>query len=132
MIGPLTIRQVLRRLAPDVRLTPETETAVRAALQSRDAGTPWYLRLLMAFGAWIGTWFLLGFVLGILAIPFGGRIEGTAMLIGLSLMGGGVALRRMSPHDFVNQLALVLSLTGKACSLAAWARRPGRPAPPPR
>ena len=65
---------------PTSALTPETETAVRAALQSLDAGTPWYLRVLMAFGAWIGTWFLLGFVLGILAIPFGGRIEGTAIV----------------------------------------------------
>ena len=113
MMRPMTVRRVLERLAPEVVLTAESEGAVRDALRQLRTGSPWYLRVLMAIGAWIGTSFLLSFVVGLFALILDGEIEGAMLLFGLVLMGGAVALRRQVENDFLHQLALVVSFTGQ-------------------
>jgi uncharacterized membrane protein len=113
MMRPMTVRGVLDRLAPEVVLTAESEGAMRDALRQLRTGSPWYLRVLMAIGAWIGTSFLLSFVVGLFALILDGEIEGAMLLFGLVLMGGAVALRRQVENDFLHQLALVVSFTGQ-------------------
>lgn len=113
MIGPLTVREVIDALAPDVRLTPEAGDRAREGLRSLSAGTPWYLRALMGFGAWVGTWFLLAFVAALLALVLGSEVDGAAVIVGVGLVALAVALRRNATSDFLCQLALVVSLTGQ-------------------
>jgi uncharacterized membrane protein len=107
------VREVLMELSSEVPISPEAAHPMRAALQVLDVGTPWYLRVLMAFGAWFGTWFLLSFVIAVLALPFGNVPEAAAIVIGLGLMGAAVALRHAVAHDFLQHVAVILSLTGQ-------------------
>jgi hypothetical protein len=113
MSASLTVREVLTALSAEVPISPEAATPMRAALQALDVGTPWYLRVLMAFGAWFGTWFLLSFVFALLAIPFGNELEAAAIVIGLGLIVAAVALRHAVANDFLQHAALIVSLTGQ-------------------
>lgn len=117
MMRPPTIGEVLASLSSDVALTPEATERARVAVASIEAGAPWYLRLLMGIGAWIGTWFMLAFVLGALAVVFEGAIEAAAILCGLVLIAAAVWLRRRTPNEFLQIGALVVSLTGQALFL---------------
>jgi MFS family permease len=109
----LCVREVLDRLSPGVELPPEAATRARDAVQALGTGTPVYVRVLIGFGAWVGTWFLLSFVLGMLALVFRGQLAGGAALLGLVLVAGGVALRRSLPAELARQVSLVLSFTGQ-------------------
>jgi hypothetical protein len=113
MTRPPTIREVLVALGMDATLAPEAVDRVRASVAAIDVSTPWYLRLLMGLGAWVGTWFFLGFVLGFLALILEGAVEVASILLGLGLVAGATWLANQRRHEFLEQIALVVSLTGQ-------------------
>jgi uncharacterized membrane protein len=74
--------------------------------------SPWYVKVLLAFSGWLAALLLLCFI----GIGFDLIIENsTAMLItGGMMIGGAFALLRISKNEFVEHLALAVSLAGQA------------------
>jgi hypothetical protein len=107
-----SVREVLVRAHGE--LSPEVEGLARDALEAHArAETPWYLRLLVGMGAWIGSWFLLAFAFGFLALILSGAVEQAAVVMGAALVMAGVGLRRAGSGELVRQLSLVGSFTGQ-------------------
>jgi uncharacterized membrane protein len=104
-----TIRQVLTQLqAEGVRL-PEYDPQ-RVFRVQPPASSPWYVRLFAGFGAWTAAILLVAFLFAAEIV----ENEGVALVLGLMLCAGMVALSRTrSTNDFVQQLGLSLSLVGQ-------------------
>jgi hypothetical protein len=84
----------------------------RAALASRkDAttGMPWFVRVLTGFGAWLASLFLIAFLS--LGVVVGEEVG--AIVLGLLLTGGAIAVRRAGNNVFLTQLALSTGLAGQ-------------------
>jgi len=114
MIPATSIRGVLAE-AMDRRLLPVgTDDRARAALQAAAQDhMPWYLRVLIGGAAWVGAWFLLGTLLGIVGMAIGERIDAVAVVLGLMLMPAGVALGHASRGELQRQASLVSVITGQ-------------------
>ncbi len=82
----------------------------RAQLEEGSA-TPWFVRLLVGFGAWTAGLML---AVGLGAILALGRSGAALLIVGLALCAGGAALRQASKGDFSAQFALSMSLAGQA------------------
>ncbi|HYO60146.1 DUF4401 domain-containing protein [Archangium sp.] len=110
-------------LKPSLRdvLPAEFQDAARTALASREdatTGMPWFVRVLIGFGAWLASWFLMAFLsLGVVV----GKEVG-AIILGLLLTGGAAILRRMGSNVFLTQLALSTGLAGQGLFIGGvWA-----------
>ncbi|AMY07153.1 putative membrane-anchored protein [Luteitalea pratensis] len=114
MMPVVSIRSVLAE-AIDKDLVPADahERASAALHGAAQDHLPWYLRVLIGGGAWVGAWFLLGTVLGLVGLAIGQRIDAVALLLGLALMPAGVALRTAARSELQRQSALVSVLTGQ-------------------
>jgi len=111
-----SLREVLLRLreqgavAPDA--APRAMTAMEAYWRSTSA-TPWYVRVLIGFGAWLAACFLCIFFGVVMDFR---KLDGF-VFIGLLLCGGTVGLRYLSSHVFMSQLCLAFCLAGQALFL---------------
>lgn len=115
MTGGPTLHDVLHAAGRPVN--PEDEARLRTAL-ARSGGTmPWYVRVLIGGGTWLGTLFLLGFFFLLLGDAFTDPTT-PAIGLGLPMVAAAVGLQRLR-GDFVRQLALVLSLTGQLLVIVA-------------
>lgn len=102
---------------------PLWETLLEAGLVQGDAPatdtieSPWYVKALLAFSGWLAAMFLLGFV----GVGFRFIMEsGLASLItGGVMMSAAYAVLRIPKNEFVEHLALAMSIAGQA--LAVWA-----------
>lgn len=95
-------------------LPADAHERARAALaQAAREDTPWYLRVLIGGAAWFAALFLLGAVLGLVALALGDRVDVAAVLLGLGMMPAGVLLRAGSRHELGRQTALVLVICGQ-------------------
>ncbi|PTQ90345.1 DUF4401 domain-containing protein [Agitococcus lubricus] len=107
----MTDEQLWQRLRQAQLVTGECpETTIEAH--------PWYLRVLQGLTGWFAAWFLLASVF----IFFKDVIEYkaiTLMLGGFCLLAA-YAIYRASQSDFIQQFALVLSLTGQSLAIFAW------------
>jgi uncharacterized membrane protein len=113
MNTPFTLGQVLSGLDAKGLTHPETyqEDASRLTPDSKNPGSPWFVRLFIGMSAWIASLILIAF-LGMANII---REPGQALFLGLILCAFTVALNRFGPrNDFLGQFALAFSLTGQA------------------
>ena len=95
------------------RLLDEAKAAQAEALMGKlRAVQPWYVRAMVAAGAWLASLLLIGFVAGF------GIMVGGYVIVGLALIVGAVLLRRQNDNDFLVQATLATSLAGQA--LLAW------------
>ena len=79
--------------------------------------TPWYVRLLQAFSGWLAALFLLGFIaVGALFVL---DSEGAAAGLGVVLIAAAFGTLQLAKSDFLEHLALAVSLVGQL--LLAWA-----------
>jgi hypothetical protein len=100
--------------AGDAVLSPAAEEAARAALLRIAAGQmPWYLRVLIGAGAWIGASFLLSAVTGLVLVGSGDVKNVVAILLGIIFIVVSTVFRRRTAGTFATQLALVVSSTGQ-------------------
>ncbi len=105
--------EVLRQLGREGLLDPE---GVAGLLAAGDRGerhsAPWFVRLLVGLGAWVASFFLVGFLFMIDWVPE----DLGAAVVGAFLLAGAGALRR-SPaaegSDFLQQSALAGWLAGQ-------------------
>jgi uncharacterized membrane protein len=82
-----------------------------AAPETGKLESPWYVKILLAFSGWLAAVFLLGFIGMGLGFVF--ESSGAAMIIGGMMIGGAFALLRISKNEFVEHLALAVSLAGQ-------------------
>ncbi|HEX7085923.1 MAG TPA: DUF4401 domain-containing protein [Vicinamibacterales bacterium] len=109
MTGGPTLHDVLH--AAGRSMGPEEEARLRAALTGSGGMMPWYVRVLIGGGTWLGTLFLLGFFFLLLGDAFTDPTT-PAIGLGLPMVAAALWLQRFR-GDFARQLALVLSLTGQ-------------------
>src|SRR5690606_34349417 len=99
-----------------------TERLTRAGLiLAADTGeqepeSPWFIKALLALAGWVASIFILGFI----GVGFIALIENSvaSMLVGTVMIGGAYLLLRIPKNDFVEHMALALSLAGQL--LIAW------------
>lgn len=79
--------------------------------------SPWYVKALLAFSAWLAALFTLGFIgMGFKFILDSGI---ASFITGGVMVGGAYAILRMPKNEFFEHLALAVSLAGQA--LIVWA-----------
>ena len=88
-----------------------------AAPAPGSADTPWFVKTLLAFSGWLAAIFLLAFI----GVGLGFSLENEAALLitGGVLVSGGFALMRAPKNEFVEHLALAISLAGQALVIVA-------------
>lgn len=92
------------------------ETRAAELLAANDA-SPWYLRLLIGFSAWVATMFCLVWLVAF------DLIDGSARAIGLGsafILFAGLTRFFAPRQDFLDQILLALSLTGIACMMVGF------------
>lgn len=85
--------------------------------------TPWFVKVLLAFSGWLAALFLLGFF-GV-ALEFLFRSNVAALMVGGILIGAAFALLRWRKNEFVEHLALAVSLMGQVLVIVAMVRWAG-------
>ncbi|HEX4326952.1 MAG TPA: DUF4401 domain-containing protein [Burkholderiales bacterium] len=81
-------------------------------LPVRPLGTPWYVRVMAGFGAWLGGLFLLGSVMAILSAVV--HSSGGMMVLGAgALVAAYVIYRAAGDREALQQLALACSMAGQ-------------------
>jgi hypothetical protein len=111
-----SLRDVLSRLQSDGALPPLTSERALPALDAwwrKHGATPWYVRVLIGGGAWVAALFLGLFLALVLDVMGLDNSEGAFIVLGLMATGVGLALRRVSEHDFLGQLSLATGLAGQ-------------------
>jgi hypothetical protein len=109
-----SVREVLVRVSAGGVLTPAAEEAARAALTRMTSGQmPWFLRVLIGAGAWIGASFLLSAILSLILLASGEQMNSAAIVIGIVFIAGSIPFRQRVTSPFLTQLALVVSSTGQ-------------------
>ncbi len=108
----LTFRELLPRLEAEGLADA---AAVEGALAAQGGATPWFVRVLVGFGAWVAAAFLIGF--GGAAVF---RIsDGALLALGLACCAAALLLRRAREGVFVEQLALAVALAGQGLVIGA-------------
>lgn len=74
--------------------------------------SPWYVKALLGFSGWLAALFLLGFI----GVGFAELIrnEVAAIVLGVIMIGIAYAMLRVAKNEFVEHLALAVSLAGQA------------------
>jgi len=112
MTEQLTIRNMLDELIAHNLLQPDQKAPIADTLSttSQESITPWFVNALIAIGAWLSVIPFLVFIalLEIIHTPV------SAILLGIVLIIGTIFLHQVNQKGlFLNQLALVLNLTGQ-------------------
>jgi uncharacterized protein DUF4401 len=108
----LTIADVFAQLVAEGLAPPESIEKARAALEgAEDTSPPWFARVIAGFGAWVGTGFLIGFLVITKIVDE----EMSALVVGAILVVAAVYLRRNADaeEEFKRQLAFAGSLAGQ-------------------
>lgn len=105
-----SIGDVLAGLASENLLAADWEEDATAALGVLDESQPWYVRVMVGFGAWLASLFLISFVVGVSVVA----TDGGYMLLGVTFMVAATLVRRDVDADFPNQMTLAASLAGQA------------------
>lgn len=108
MTREYALTRVIDALASEGLVDSDQSKRGRELAQSFHAVQPWFVRVMVGFGAWLASLMLVGFV-----ATFGFAAEGSHALIGIGLAAGSVYLRRRSDNDFSVQSALAISLAGQ-------------------
>ncbi len=103
----LTMGDVLNQLGVTL---PKDDQLPKPEDETKEAASPWYVRLFVGVSAWIAALFFIGFL-------FSAEILQEAdigVIVGLVMCGIAIGLNRFAPrNDFFSQLGLALSLAGQ-------------------
>lgn len=83
-----------------------------AAPETGNLESPWYVKVLLAFSGWLAAVFLLCFIGMGFVFVFNNNTA--AFIIGGIMIGGASAILRIPKNEFVEHLALAISLAGQA------------------
>ena len=77
-----------------------------------DQESPWYVRLMAGFGAWLGGMFMLGTIMSLFTLAL--RSAGGMMALGIIMLGIAFALYRAARNsEALQQLGLAASMAGQ-------------------
>lgn len=109
--APCTVRDVLEHLEQEGLIESERTMRIQRALASESLtdSSPWYVRVLVGFSAWIAAILFLASLFGLHFIDS----PTEAMVLGLVFILITLFIRRGANHPFLNQLAFALSLAGQ-------------------
>jgi len=79
--------------------------------------SPWYVKVLLAFSGWLAAIFLLGFIGAGFEFLF--RNSTAAFIVGALMVVGAFVILRGPKNEFVEHLALAVSLAGQALVIYA-------------
>ncbi len=114
--APPSLGKVLQQLTSESRVPPDFATKMSATLSSLSTPPAWYVRMLVAFSAWLATALLLVFVWGTRIV----ETEVGAIIAGCLLIITAIVLRRHLDTEFFRQIALALSFTGQTLFVFGW------------
>jgi len=107
-----SLRDVLSQLQAEGVLASNAQVRADTALASHQdvtTGTPWFVHIFSAFGAWVASLFLLFFI----TLMVVASREWGAIILGLLLTAGAIVVRRLGNNVFLAQLALSTGLAGQ-------------------
>jgi uncharacterized membrane protein len=108
-----SLRTVLSQLQAEGVVLPERAEARALSVLERHrettAGTPWFVRALAGFGAWLAALFILAFLA--LGVMWGKEVGAT--LLGLACCVTATLVRRGARGVFLSQLTLAFGLAGQ-------------------
>jgi len=90
---------------------------VHDELQDLQPESPWYLKLILAFSGWLAANFVLGFFFALFSRLY--RNIPLLMVLGVGLIGVAYILLRNKRNEFIEHLALALSLAGQVLIIVA-------------
>ena len=90
---------------------------VHDELQGLQPESPWYLKLILAFSGWLAANFVLGFFFALFSRLY--RNIPLLMVLGVGLIGIAYMLLRNKKNEFIEHLALALSLAGQVLIVVA-------------
>ncbi|TQF10246.1 DUF4401 domain-containing protein [Myxococcus llanfairpwllgwyngyllgogerychwyrndrobwllllantysiliogogogochensis] len=106
-----SLRHVIQELQREHQLDEHAEARALATLevhQRSSTATPWFVKALAGFGAWVSAAFLLSFF-GCTGLY---KEQAALLCLGVLLCVGATFLRRSGQGAFLEQLALALALAG--------------------
>lgn len=107
-----TVRELCLASGGENRRTPEVLARMERALaEDQVASSPWYLKLLVAIGAWLASLFFLGFVGSLIALTL--KTRSAIGVIGCVVLVTAVLLGRKKLGLFAEQCALAASIAGQ-------------------
>jgi hypothetical protein len=117
----LTLREVFDDLKGRGLLDQATINGIENRLSetSGDSESPWYLNVIVTFGAWIAGACFIGFLELTHVIPSGNVAK---LLVGVLFIGAATFLNYVSRNLFQSQLALAISVSGHALVLSSVER----------
>jgi uncharacterized membrane protein len=121
-----SVADVLARLRAEGLAPAGNDDAAREALRGDLAEEmPWYLRAIIAFGAWIATAFLLFSLIAVAGL----QDETIRAVVGVALIGAAVAIRRRTPppSEFLRWAAVAMALAGQGLMVASVAEMSDSP-----
>ncbi|ANO51620.1 DUF4401 domain-containing protein [Woeseia oceani] len=113
MTTRISLLDVVSQLATEGLLDEDGKARADAFVASRSFSQPWYIRTMVAIGAWLASLLLISFVTG-----FTLAFEGGYAFVGLALVLAAVVVRRNNDSDFLVQASMAVSLAGQA--LLSW------------
>ncbi|GAK61371.1 hypothetical protein U27_01271 [Candidatus Vecturithrix granuli] len=109
--APCTLRELLECLKHEGLITSEAISDIQRTLSSESlaGSSPWYIRILVGFSAWVAAILFLASLSGfhIFDSPT------SAIIIGFIFILITFSVRRYTDHLFLNQLAFALNLAGQ-------------------
>ena len=110
MSGPATsVEAVLSVLEAQGHLPPGRRADAEAMLARLEDAPPWYVRAMIAFGAWLASLSFMSFVMGVSLFA----TEGGFLATGAIFVVAAAVVRHRLDYDFSNQAALAMSLAGQ-------------------
>lgn len=107
-----TLQQLLTFPETTEAFSPERRQKLDQALaEDNRSDMPWYLRFIIAVGAWLASAFFIGFFLVLIGSEDKNRLD--LGIAGLVLLVGSTTLFRQKLGLFVNQCCLAASLAGQ-------------------
>lgn len=113
-----TIREIVEQLQQEGLVAATTLFEIRNAqtIETDQASTPWYVRVLIGLSAWIAAILFLVFLFGTEIITS----EKGAMVVGAIFIVLTITFRWLLDHLFTNQLFLALSIAGQILLLVGF------------
>ncbi len=106
-MSSVSMGEVIGRLQQEGLLEQGQASLAPAELGNAALATPWYLRFMVGFGAWLAAVFFMGFFTLLT------HSKPAALFFGALLLIAAIATRRLDRGDFLNQLAFAASLSGQ-------------------
>lgn len=119
MSGPTPkIKDVMLGLGKEGLCTPEDGDAIAGALQAELDESPWYVRVMIGFGAWVASLFLMVFIAGLSWLA---SEQESFIVLGIITLILCAIARRFTTQMFVIQMLLAFSLAGQGLFTAGVA-----------